>query len=371
MRIITECGEVQGKYVIVRASCNVPVAEGQVVNDFRLKSMLPTLEWLREQGARTIVIAHIGREPNESLKPVHEALLKYLPIEWGGDIFDDVFKTHREAMQDGEIILAENIRQDAREAENNEDMAEYLASLADIYVNEAFDNIHREHTSMVALPQLLPNYAGINFYNEVINGKKAMHPEHPSLFIIGGAKFETKTPLIEKYLTTYDFVFVGGALAHDILKADGYEVGQSLVSPVSLVGHPMLKSKKLLRPVDVVVARGDQQISVLTKDVEAGDIILDMGERTVTMLTPYIKNAKTILWNGPLGKYEAGGGGSTEAVAKLIAESSAFSVLGGGDTVAAVEALGINDKFGHVSTGGGAMLTYLENGTTPALEVLE
>jgi len=371
MRIITECEDVQGKYVIVRASCNVPVAEGQVVNDFRLKSMLPTLEWLREQEARIIVIAHIGREPDESLKPVHEALLRYLPIEWGGDIFDDEFKVRREAMQDGDVILAENIRQDVRESENDDVMAEYLASLANIYVNEAFDNIHRDHTSMVALPKLLPSYAGINLYTEVTNVAQALTPVPPSLFIIGGAKFETKTPLIEKYLTTYDFVFVGGALAHDILKADGYEVGQSLVSPVSLVGHPMLSNKKLLRPVDVVAVRGDQQISVLIKDVEAGDIILDMGERTVTMLAPYIKNAKTILWNGPLGKYEVGGGGSTEAVAKLISESEAFSVLGGGDTVAAVEALGINDKFGHVSTGGGAMLTYLENGTTPALDVLE
>lgn len=371
MKVITERKDLQGKYVIVRASCNVPIANGQVVNDFRLKSMLPTLLWLRQAGARIIVIAHIGRAADETLKPVHEAFAKHLPLEWGGDIFGDAFKVSREAMQDGDIMLAENIRQDAREAENNEAMAEYLASLADIYVNEAFDNIHRLHTSMVALPKLLPSYIGLNFQTEVSKVAKAMAPEHPSLFIIGGAKFETKIPLIEKYLATYDFVFVGGALAHDILKADGYEVGQSLVSPVSLEGHPMLQNKKLLRPVDVVIERGGEQLSVLVKDVTTEDVILDMGERTVTMLTPYIKNAKTILWNGPLGKYEVGSGGSTEAVAQLIAASNAFSVLGGGDTVAAVESLGLNQEFGHVSTGGGAMLTYLENGTTPALEAFD
>lgn len=371
MRIITECHDVHGKYVIVRASCNVPVHEGRVVNDFRLQSILPTLRWLREQGARTIIIAHIGRGPEESLKPVHEAFMQYMPIEWGGQIFSDAFKACREALPPGGILLAENIRQDEREGKNDPEMARALAALADIYVNEAFDNIHREHTSMVALPRLLPRYVGFNFHTEVTNVAAAMSPQSPALFIIGGAKFETKIPLIEKYLATYDFVFVGGALAHDILKADGYEVGHSLVSPVSLLGHPMLQSKKLLRPVDVVVARGDERLSVLIKDVRSTDMILDMGERTVAMLTPYIKNAKTILWNGPLGKYETGGGGSTEAVATLIAASGALSILGGGDTVAAVEALGLNDAFGHVSTGGGAMLTYLENGTTPALVALE
>jgi len=371
MKVISECENIKGKYVILRASCNVPIVDDQVANDFRLKSLLPTIEWLREQGARTIIIAHIGREVDESLWPVYEALQVFLPMRWGGNIFSEQFLEVRSVMQDGEVVLVENIRQDSREQENNREMAETLASLADIYVNEAFDNVHREHTSMVALPELLPSYAGFNLYNEVTKVAAAMTPQSPSLFIIGGAKFETKIPLIEKYLVTYDYVFVGGALVHDILKADGYDVGQSLTSDLSLVGHPMLQSKKLLRPVDVMVMRDGEMISVLIHDIAVADIIVDMGERTVTMLKPYIKNAKTILWNGPLGKYEAGGGGSTEAIATLIAESNAFSVLGGGDTVAAVEALGLNDSFGHVSTGGGAMLTYLENGTTPALEVLK
>ncbi len=371
MKIISECGDVKGKYVILRASCNVPVSDGKVVNDFRLKSMLPTITWLRERGARTIIVAHIGRSVEDSLEPVRQAFAKFIPVIWGGDIRSEEFLRTRELMQDGDVVMVENIRQDSREQENNKAMAETLASLADVYVNEAFDNIHRDHTSMVALPALLPSYAGFNLYNEVTKVAAAMTPQHPSLFIIGGAKFETKIPLIEKYLQTYDYVFVGGALAHDVLKADGYEVGQSLTSEMSLVGHPMLQSKKLLRPVDVIVEREGKLMSVLIHNISAIDIIVDMGERTVSMLKPYIKNARTILWNGPLGKYEAGGGGSTEAVATLIAKSGAFSVLGGGDTVAAVEALGLNDSFGHVSTGGGAMLTYLENGTTPALEILK
>lgn len=370
MQLINDNVDVRDKYVIVRSSTNVPLASGVVANEFRLRQALPTILWLQEQGAKVIMVGHIGREESDTLVPVYEALKKYLTITWGGKITSNKFKSIHEAMIPGQVVLVENIRSDVRESENDEAFASLLSSYADIYVNDAFDNIHRNHATMLALPKLLPSYAGLTLANEVSHISEAKTPQSPSLFILGGAKFETKMPLIEKYLDIYDFVFVGGALANDILLALGYEVGKSLISPVSLAGHALLQNKKLLKPVDVVVDRNGERLSVLISAVEADDMIVDMGERTVEMLKPYINQAKSILWNGPLGKYESTNEGSTEAVARLIANSTGTSVLGGGDTVAAVEDLELNDKFTFVSTGGGAMLELLEKGTTPVLEAI-
>jgi phosphoglycerate kinase len=371
MRVITDGVAVQGKYVIVRSSCNVPLtAEGQVANMYRLKRALPTLSYLQAAGAKTIVLAHIGRDEHDTLRPVFEAFNELLPMMWGGSLGSSELEASRAAMVDGDILLVENLRQDLREGDNDVNFAREIAALGDIYVNDAFDNVHRDHASMVTVPTLLPAYAGITLAEELHHIQAVMKPEHPSLFILGGAKFETKLPLIEKYLETYDQVFVSGALVNDILVARGYEVGTSLVSPVSLQGQAFLESKKLIPVVDVVVesSRG-VRISAVT-DVQADEKITDMGPATVATLQPYIENAKTILWNGPLGLYENGVPGSTQAVAKLVAKSSALSVLGGGDTVAAVEELGLNDQFGFVSIGGGAMLTVLEAGTTPALTAI-
>ncbi len=371
MRIITEERNLKGKYVIVRSSCNVPLDDnGQVTNRYRLKRALPTLQFLRDAGARTILLAHIGREETDTLRPVFDAFLTLIPMTWGGNVGKAELLTARNQMSDGDIVMVENLRQDAREANNDTTFAAELAELGDIYVDDAFDNIHREHASMVGIPTLLPSFAGITLAEEVAHLSAVMTPQPPALLMLGGAKFETKLPLIEKYLALYDQVFVGGALANDILLADGHTVGTSLVSEMSLRGLPFLMSEKLLRPVDVVVTSERGQRTCAVSAVMADEKIIDMGPDTVAMLAPYITNAKTILWNGPLGIYESGAGGSTEAVAQLVANSAAMSVIGGGDTVAAVEALGINDKFGFVSIGGGAMLTLLESGTTPALTAL-
>lgn len=370
MKSITQCSEVQGKYVIVRSSCNVPITDGVVTNIYRLKQALPTLVWLKEAGARVIVIAHIGRAATDTLRPVCEAFNKLIPMTWGGNITGADFSSVRNDMKDGDIVMVENLRQDEREGANSVDFATMLASFGDIYVNDAFDNIHRDHASMVTLPTLLPAYAGITLKDEVDNVTKAMNPTSPSLFILGGAKFETKLPLIEKYLVSYDQVFVGGALLNDILKADGYSVGTSLVSDISLAGAAFLNSSKLIRPIDIVVRseRGDR--TVLVHEVAEDEMIIDVGPATVALLAPYIAAAKTILWNGPLGLYESGAPGATHAVATLVAAAEGYSVIGGGDTVAAIEDLGLNTQFGFVSTGGGAMLTLLENGTTKALQAL-
>lgn len=371
MQSISTCSELRGKYVLVRSSCNVPLTDGVVTNNYRLKRALPTLKFLHEQGARVIVVAHIGRDESDTLKPVLAAFQMLLPMTWGGTIGSPEFMTARGTLQDGGIVMAENLRQDSREAANDPEFAALLASVADVYVDDAFDNIHRDHASMVTVPTLLPAYAGITLMEEVTELQKAMEPATPALLILGGAKFETKMPLIKKYLDLYDHVFVGGALLNDILKAEGHKVGRSLVSDISLVGAPFLSSQKLIAAIDVMVEspRGIRTTSI--SDVADDERITDMGPLTVAALAPYIASAATILWNGPVGIYEHGAPGSTHAIAKLIADAPGYSIIGGGDTVAAIEELGLNEQFGFVSIGGGAMLTLLEQGTTPALEALE
>jgi len=370
MKVISEATNLRGTYVLVRSSCNVPLKDGVVSNLYRLKRAVPTLAYLQECGARVIVLAHIGREETDTLRPVFEAFTNLLPMQWGGTIGSPEFAEARAAMSDGDIIMAENLRAFVGETENDVGFAALLAAQGDIYVDDAFDNIHREHASMVTLPTLLPAYAGITLTQEVTELSKAMTPVSPSLLILGGAKFETKMPLVEKYLTLYDYVFVTGALLNDILKAKGYEVGTSMVSDISLLGAPFLLSPKLVHAVDVVVESTRGVRTTLVSDIAVDEHVIDMGIQTVAALKPLIERASTILWNGPLGVYENGVPGSTQEVAKLVAASNAFSVVGGGDTVAAIEELGLNDQFGFVSIGGGAMLTLLEHGTTPALEVL-
>ena len=371
MKSIADCSDLRGKYVLVRSSCNVPLEDGVVKNNYRLKRALPTLRYLHEQGARVIVVAHIGRDESDTLEPVLSAFQTFLPMTWGGTVGSPEFTTARESLSDGSIMLAENLRQNPEEVANDPHFSALLASVADIYVDDAFDNIHRDHASMVTVPTLLPAYAGLTLAEEVTELRKAMEPATPALLILGGAKFETKIPLVEKYLDLYDYVFVTGALLNDVLKAEGHEVGTSLVSEISLAGAPFLASEKLIPAIDVVVesARGMRTASI--HDIQPDEKIIDMGPMTVSALAPYIARAATILWNGPLGLYEHGSPGSTHAVAKLIADASGYSIIGGGDTVAAIEELGLNEQFGFVSIGGGAMLTLLEHGTTPALEALE
>lgn len=370
LKLITEVDDLRGKYVIVRASFNVPLVEGRVRNDFRLKRALPTLKFLQDNGAKTIVISHIGREPEETLMPVYEELKNALPMKWGGKITDEAFVDIRNNLQEGEIVVCENLRQDEREEANDPVLAEIIANFGDLYVNDAFAEAHREHTSTLGVAKLLPAYAGITLSEEVEHLAKMMSPKSPSILLLGGAKFETKMPLVEKYLELYDHVFIGGALTHDILKARGLEIGKSLVSDVSLVEAPFLWSEKVLVPIDVVVEGKNGEETKPADSVLPEDIIYDLGYETIMMLKPYIEKAETILWNGPFGNYEKGFEEGTEAVAELVAGASGFSVIGGGDTVAAVNKLNLADKFGFMSIGGGSMLTLLEHGSTPALEVL-
>ena len=370
MKPITSAGNLRGRYVLVRASLNLPVEDGVVTNEYRLRKALPTLRYLHEAGARVVVIGHIGRDPEETLKPVYEVMANYLPVQWGGEIGSEECLRRRELLGEGDILLLENTRQDERYKDTDSDYTDDIAALGEVFVFDAFPVAHREQASTVGPVAHLPSYVGLTMVEEVQKLSAVMEPTHPSLFLIGGAKFDTKMPLVEKYLELYDHVFIAGALINDVFKAKGYEVGTSLLSDADLTGAAFLESEKLLLPVDVVV-EGENGTRVATiDDVQPDESMLDVGPATVAMLEPYIAEAKTILWNGPFGHYEGGFVDGTEDTAKLVAASRANSVIGGGDTVAAVEKLGLNEQFSHVSTGGGAMLQFLETGTLPVLDAL-
>jgi len=370
MKSITEAGGLKGRYVVLRSSLNLPVEDGVVTNEYRLKKALPTLRYLSEAGARVIITAHIGRKPEETLLPVYEAMEKYLPVQWGGKIGGADCMQRREFMSDGDLLLVENTRSDEREKTNNPAYAAEIAALGEVFVNDAFAVAHRSHASTVGVAALLPSYAGLTLVEEVQKLSAVMSPESPSLFILGGAKFDTKMPLVEKYLDVYDQVFIGGALINDVLKAKGYQVGTSLLSDTDLTDAAFLDNPKILLPVDMIVSGPNGDRTCLIADVQADEAMLDVGPQTVAMLKPYIEAAQTILWNGPFGHYEGGYTSGTEDTAQLVAAASANSVLGGGDTVAAVEKLGLNDQFTHVSIGGGAMLQFLEEGTLPVIDAL-
>jgi phosphoglycerate kinase len=365
---VTDITDLKGKRVLLRASLNVPIEDGEVTDTFRLEQAFPTLEYLKKQGARVIVIGHIGRETDESLKPVHKALSRMTDVAWGGQI--DKAGGAVAALKDGEAILLENLRQDPRESDNSGLFAKELAHLADIYVNDAFSDSHREHASIVGVPRHLPSFFGHSFIHEYEALKQVMDPKHPAVFILGGAKFETKMPLVERYAKIYDRVVIGGALANDIYRARGYEVGKSLVSDIDLTDSKLLHDPKIVVPVDVVVKSSDGNREVGARGVSVDEFIYDAGPSALKEIENIVKEAKTILWNGPLGNFEKGFSFGTEMLARIIAKSDAYSVVGGGDTIAAIRSLGLEEKFNFMSTAGGAMLVFLETGTLPAIKAV-
>ena len=355
----------------MRVDFNVPIKDNQVLDDFRIKKSLPGIDFLKEGGAKIILISHLGNG-KESLKPVAETLNKYMPVKFTGGIFDSQTEQTIRAMSEGDVVLLENLRQESGEQGKDKNFAEKLASLGDIYVNDAFSVSHREDASVVLLPEFLPAYAGLQLTKEVDNLSQAFNnPDHPFLFILGGAKFSTKMPLIEKYLDLADHVFVGGALANNFLKAKGYEVGNSLTDKDANKVQKLLKNEKLILSSDVITQSGNKLVPKKLTEIETNDFIVDVGEETIKNLGTYIKNAKLILWNGPLGKYEAGGEKGTKQVLSIVANSGAKSIIGGGDTVALISQLNMENKFSFVSTGGGATLEFLATGTLPGLKALE
>jgi phosphoglycerate kinase len=366
-RTLDELTFAPGTRVLVRAALDVPIENGVVTNQFRITKTLPTLQHLVSLGARVILLTHVGRDPSNTTAPIFDVLRSLLPCEHTEAVVGEAVENLIAAQAPGTVVLLGNARSLPGEEANDPEYARALTRLAEVYVNDAFAVSHRAHASIVGVPALLPAYAGRTFTEEYDHLARALVPDHPALFILGGAKFETKQPLIERYVTEYDHVVLGGALANDFLKARGFPVGASLVSPVDLSQNPLIHTDTILLPTDVVV---DDGRTVPVTAVGAHEKILDIGTQSVEALAPYINDAKTILWNGPLGYYEGGFDGATKAVARMIADSSAFSVVGGGDTVAAIESLGLSHQFGFLSTAGGAMLEYLEKGTLPGIEAL-
>ncbi len=377
MRTVRDIAVLNDIPVLVRAALNVPVADGKVVNGFRLRRALPTIQYLQSKGARVVLIGHIGEAGTETLEPVYQALkesishLSFCPVSTG-----PAARAAVRALHPGDVVMLENLRRDKGETANDEKFAMELAELADIFVEDSFDVCHRAHASVVGVPKILPAYAGLLVEEEVRELTKALTPAHPALAIIGGAKFSTKEPVLQKLIGSYDQVFVGGALANDFIAAAGEPVGKSLVSTTDTEEiRALLENPRILVPVDYVVApvgalRAQGRITG-KGDVQEEEMILDAGPVAAGDLSVLAKSAKTILWNGPLGNYEHGFVEGTEALAKAIAASGAHSVVGGGDTVAAIEKLGVSDRFSFLSTGGGAMLDFLAKGTLPGLEVLE
>lgn len=360
IKSIKEAGNLKGKRVMVRVDFNVPVADGKIVDDLRIRVAMPTIEYLKSEGAKVILISHI--ESIQTLEPVAEKMGLKLVKDFMNGIPE---------MAEGEVILLENLRTNPGEKANDPEFAKVLASYADIYVNDAFPVCHREHASVVGVPRLLPHYAGLQLIKEIENLSAFFNPTHPFIFILGGAKFETKLPLIEKFSNTADYIFVGGALMNDVFKMKGYEVGKSLVSNLENNQESMkniLADQRIILPTDVVVDSG-RVCDV--KDVQKEETIMDVGPASIDAFAEKIKSAQFILWNGPLGLYEKGFKDQTLKVAKLIMESGAKSAVGGGDTVAAIESLKVENPNVFISSGGGAMLEFLEQETLVGIEALE
>lgn len=377
MRSVEKIRVLENIPVLVRAALNVPVADGKVAGTFRLRQALRTIEYLRARHARVILIGHIGDKGTETLEPVYRAMKEFIPdLAFCPVTIGPRARAAVRTLSPGGVLMLENLRRDKGEQGNSPEFAQALAELADVFVEDSFDVCHRPHASVVGVPAFLPSYAGFLVMDEVRQLSKALKPASPSLAIIGGAKFSTKEPVLKKLLASYGRVFVGGALANDFIQAQGRPVGTSLVSgadPLEL--KKLMRDRKLLLPLDYVVApyggTASQGRIADIQDVRADEAILDSGPKTVAMLKEHADKAKTILWNGPLGNYENGFTGGTEALARVIANTSARSIVGGGDTVAAIDAAHLSQEFSFISTGGGAMLDFLAKGTLPGLEVLE
>ncbi len=362
--------DLKGKRVLLRIDFNVPIKNNKIVDDFRIKKSLPTIKFLKSKKAKIVLVSHIGRSRKESLDIVAKYLNKSLKVKFLSKTIGKEVETFVNAMEDGDIILLENVRKNIGEKKNNKKFAEGLAKLGDVYVNDAFSVSHRSHASIVLLPKLLPSYTGLLLEDEIKNLSISKKPPRPFLFMLSGAKFSTKIPLIEKYLKIADNVFVGGALANNFFKEDDINIGKSLIEKSETNLKKILKNKKLVLPIDVLVEEKNKVSIRLPSDIGSFGIVVDDGPETVKILKKIISKSKFILLNGPLGNYEKGYDKATIDLLKSVAKSRAKSIVGGGDTVSIINKLKIEKKFTFVSTGGGAMIEFLARGTLVGIEAL-
>ncbi len=383
--------EVTGKTVLVRCDFNVPMKDGVIVDDSRIVAVLPTIDYLLDQGAKIILMSHFGRPegtPNMkyTLKPVAERLTEFLGkavfFVSSPNVVDEKVLEKSKELKERDVMLLENVRFRKQEEENDPEFAGELASLAEIFVNDAFGTAHRAHASTYGVASYLPAVAGFLMEKEVaFLGEAMKNPEKPFLAIMGGAKVEDKILVISKLMEKVDTLIIGGGMAFPFLKAMGYETGKSLLNEkgVELAKELLSKAEEkrvnMLLPVDVVCAKefsNDSPRETYSRDKIPGDQMgLDIGPETVALFAKEIESAKTIFWNGPMGVFEMPNFAvGTLQLARALGQSKGTTIIGGGDSAAAVEQFGLSSKMTHISTGGGASLKFLEGTELPGVSVL-
>lgn len=384
--------DVKGKKVLARCDFNVPLKDGEITNDKRIVAALPTIKYLMEHGAKVILCSHLGRpkgeyKPEFSLAPVAKRLSEYLGVEVKLAEDAEVVGANAKAMaaelKDGEVMLLENVRYRAEETKNEENFSKELASLADIFVNDAFGTAHRAHCSTTGVASYLPAVCGYLIQKEIkFMGGALANPKRPLVAILGGAKVSDKIGVIENLIDKCDTIIIGGGMAYTFMKYLGHNIGTSLLEAdwVEKAGEMMKKAEdkgvKFLIPVDNKVGKEydeNTEAKVVSSDeIPDGWMGLDIGPKTQEIFADAIKGAGTVIWNGPMGVSEwENFAAGTICVAKAVADSGAISIIGGGDSVAAVTKLGFADKMSHISTGGGASLEFLEGKDLPGICALQ
>ncbi|WP_455662035.1 phosphoglycerate kinase [Pradoshia sp.] len=381
--------DVKGKKVFCRVDFNVPMQNGAITDDTRIRAALPTIQYLMEQGAKVILASHMGRPKGEvkedlRLTPVAIKLSELLgkEVAKADEAYGETVKAQIEKMNDGDVLLLENVRFYPGEEKNDPELAKEFAALADVFVNDAFGAAHRAHASTEGIAKHIPAVSGFLMQKELdVLGKAMSNPERPFTAIIGGAKVKDKIGVIENLLDKVDNLIIGGGLAYTFIKAKGYEIGTSLLEEdkIDLAKSFMQKAEekgvKFYMPIDAVIApEFGENVESKVVDIDAipADwMSLDIGPKTVELYADVIKNSKLVIWNGPMGVFEfdkfAAG---TKGVAEALANSDAFSVVGGGDSAAAAEKFHLADKMSHISTGGGASLEFIEGKELPGVVAL-
>ena len=383
--------DLRGKKVFVRCDFNVPMDENQNITDNRrIVAALPTIKYLIEQNCKIILSSHLGRpkgefKPEFSLAPVAKELSKLLGQEvlMAKDVIGESAKTLAANLQEGQVMLLENVRFHREETDNDPEFAKELASMAEVFVNDAFGTAHRAHASTEGVSHYLPSVSGFLIEKELkFLGDALNNPERPFVAILGGAKVSDKIGVIDSLLEKVDTLMIGGGMAYTFFKAQGYEVGNSLCEPdkcdlaLSLMNKAKEKGVKFLLPVDTKIGKefkpDTESKTVAWTEIPEGWEGFDIGEKTIEMFKDELKSAKTVVWNGPLGLFEFDQFAiGTNAIAHALAELGATTIIGGGDSAAAVEKAGLADKMTHISTGGGASLEFLEGKKLPGIECLQ
>lgn len=384
--------EVSGKKVLVRCDFNVPMQNGEITDDIRITSALPTIRYLIENNAAVILMSHMGRPKGEpkhefTLKPVAERLQKLLGQEvifaQSDVVVDAEVEAAAAALEPGQVMLLENVRYRKEETKNEEPFTGQLAALGEIFVNDAFGTAHRAHCSTAGLASYMPAVSGFLIEKEVkFLGDALENPERPFVAIMGGAKVGDKIPVIKNLMKKVDTLLIGGGMTYTFIKAMGYDIGTSLLDEesIELAGELLAQARQdgvqLLIPVDSVCAKefsnDSERIICESASMAEGYMGMDIGPKTVELYTDVIAKAKTVVWNGPCGVFEMPNfEEGTKAIAKALADSDAVTIVGGGDSAAAAEQFGVADKMTHISTGGGASLEFLEGKELPGIVCLE